>query len=40
MTDPHSATAAQIIEGAHATRPTVKSFFDEDTFTASDLTSL
>lgn len=35
MTDPHIATAAQIIEGAHATRPTVKTFFDEDTFTAT-----
>ncbi|CAN5405439.1 hypothetical protein BH11PSE5_BH11PSE5_27710 [soil metagenome] len=35
MTDPHIATAAQIIEGAHASRPTVKSFFDEDTFTAT-----
>jgi len=35
MTDPHIATAAQIIEGARASGPKVKTFFDEDTFTAT-----
>lgn len=37
MSDPHSATATRIIEGARASRPTVKTFFDEDTFTATHL---
>ncbi|MDR6846920.1 MBL fold metallo-hydrolase [Sphingomonas sp. BE137] len=35
MTDPHIPNAAQIIKGARASGPTVKTFFDEDTFTAT-----
>jgi len=35
MTDPHIVAATEIIEGAHASRPAVRSFFDADTFTAT-----